>query len=94
MGVWKSVIIRRARLQKLSACIAHRQRVFILNRAWSRIVWAAGEREAARARKVSSGLSFLESGVLTDGVGLPRAIWALKGKYSMIWSMEYVVLLF
>lgn len=74
MSVWKSVAVRRARLLKLSAFIVLRQRVFLLNRAWSRIVWAAGERNAARARKVCSGLSWWNSGVLTDGVDLPRSI--------------------
>ena len=53
---WRSAGVRRVqdgrRLQSIALRTAHRQRVFFLGKAWSRIVWAAGEREAARARKV------------------------------------------
>ncbi|CAN0296372.1 unnamed protein product, partial [Laminaria digitata] len=56
MEAWRSAGARRVqdgrRLQGIALRTAHRQRVFFLGKAWSRIVWAAGEREAARARKV------------------------------------------
>ncbi|CAN0007552.1 unnamed protein product, partial [Scytosiphon promiscuus] len=53
---WRSAAARRAqngrRVQSLIVRTARRQRAFFLGKAWSRIVWAAGEREATRARKV------------------------------------------
>lgn len=53
---WRSAGVRRVqdgrRLQSIALRTAHRQRVFFLGKAWSRIVWAAGEREATRSRKV------------------------------------------
>lgn len=56
MGTWWSAAARRARdgkrLQGIVLRTAHRQRMFFLGKAWSRILWAAGEREAAKARKV------------------------------------------
>ena len=64
MDSWKTASARRAQggrcLQNLASRIARRQRVFFLNKAWSRIMWAAGERETARARQVCSGLRALE----------------------------------
>lgn len=56
MDTWRSAAARRVRdgklFQGLVLRTAHRQRMFFLGKAWSKIVWAAGEREAARARKV------------------------------------------
>lgn len=53
---WRSAAARRVengrRVHSLVVRTAHRQRVFFLGKAWSRIVWAAGEREAARTRQV------------------------------------------
>ena len=58
---WRSAGVRRVqdgrRLQSIALRTAHRQRVFFLGKAWSRIVWAAGEREAARpGRCAAKGL--------------------------------------
>lgn len=53
---WRSASARKAengrRVHGLVLRTAHRQRVFFLGKAWSRIVWAAGERKAAKARQV------------------------------------------
>eukprot|EP00752_Nemacystus_decipiens_P016258 g14538.t1 len=55
---WRSAAAQRAengqRVHRLVLRTAHRQRVFFLGKAWSRIVWAAGEREAARARQLGA----------------------------------------
>lgn len=56
VDAWRSAAARRAqnalRVHSLVLCTVRRQRVFFLGKAWSRIVWAAGEREAARERQV------------------------------------------
>ncbi|CAB1114525.1 unnamed protein product [Ectocarpus sp. CCAP 1310/34] len=55
VGTWRSAAERIARVGRcvhnLALRTAHRQRLFLLGKAWARIAWAAGEREAARARQ-------------------------------------------
>lgn len=60
MDAWRAAAARRRRdgirVLTLAVRAENRQRIFYLSKAWSRMVWAASEREAARARQVHAFL--------------------------------------